>query len=572
VAHEITSPGSVAAPEYQTALEHTAISDAPHVEPLFNDAPAVPLTSGVSFQVEPQLSNDVSTGIPGPSTVSLDPGISPFSGNQTSLLNISPFEWYDLLAQDAITQIQRQASLADGQPRWAFDEAALSRRQSLTSLPEDNHSSTADIAGQLSGEHGQKCVTDPWNVSSNIPLSDEDQKYLKYYIDVVGPILDLFDPDDHFTNVVPHLAIRNVGLLKSILAVTARHMSLDSCYPAPSSGAEEGQIPDIPSQAERESLLKRSEHGHIAAQYYYETLQYLSKNLLYPSYADSLEILATSIMISTYEMFDSNGSSNTGDWERHLRGSFWIQRSQNNNGETLHGLRRAVWWAWLRQDTWAAFRLGRPTLTIWRPEKRLEDLNSNERATRILYIAAKCVEYAAGSNVSPQDINQRMEHGNRLLQTLSDWCDALPPSYRPLVAGTQPSYGSSVAGSASVGTPGTPSTQHLESGRPSTCPIFQPIWVHPRNHAGAMQMYHFAKASVLLSQPTSGGLGSYRRRQQTLNESLHAICGIARASDPTDHAMAFVNVQALFASKYIRLPLRIRRSHSNDFQLGSVSR
>lgn len=532
-------------------LEQTAISDAPHEESSF-DAPDVPLTSTVSFQIDPQLSRDLSTGIPGPSAVSLDPGISPFSGNQTSLLNISPFEWYDLLAQDAITQIQRQASLANAEPRWAFDEAALSRRQSPIPFAEDEESAAAGITGRPSGEQDQKSVTEPWNTTSNIALSEEDRKYLKYYINVVGPILDLFDPDEHFTNVVPHLAIRNVGLLKSILAVAARHLSLAACYSPPPAGDVESQAPNGPLQEERESSLRGTEHGHIAAQYYYETLQYLSNNLLYPSYADSLEILATSIMISTYEMFDSNGSSNTGDWERHLRGSFWIQRSQNNNGETLHGLRRAVWWAWLRQDTWAAFRLGRPTLTIWRPEKRLEDLNSNERATRILYIAAKCVEYAAGSNASSQDIGQRMEHGNRLLQALSDWYNALPPSYRPLDSGSRPEYASSVADSASVGTPGTLSTQHPDSGRPSTGqPIFQPIWMHPRNHAGAMQMYHFAKASVLLNQPTVGGLGSYRRRQRTLNESLHAICGVASACDPADHAMAFVNVQAVFASEFI---------------------
>ncbi len=85
--------------------------------------------------------------------------------------------------------------------------------------------------------------------------------------------------------------------------------------------------------------------AHAAAQYYYETLQYLSQTLLYPSYADSHEILATSIMISTYEMFDADRASTSGDWERHLRGSFWIQRSQDNDGESADGLRRAEWWA-----------------------------------------------------------------------------------------------------------------------------------------------------------------------------------------------------------------------------------
>jgi hypothetical protein len=71
---------------------------------------------------------------------------------------------------------------------------------------------------------------------------------------------------------------------------------------------------------------------NVATQYYYETLHYLSQNLNQGSYSKSREIIATALLISTYEMFDAEGQYNNGAWERHLRGIFWIQRSQNNNG------------------------------------------------------------------------------------------------------------------------------------------------------------------------------------------------------------------------------------------------
>ncbi|WYZ35472.1 hypothetical protein EsH8_X_000119 [Colletotrichum jinshuiense] len=227
----------------------------------------------------------------------------------------------------------------------------------------------------------------PWNTTSNIELSEGDLVYFRYYVEVVGPILDLFDPERHFSNAVPHLAVRNMGLLKSILAVAARHMSLGS-NDIDDVGPRNTPSPDTGYQGGQANL----EPARMATQFYYETLQYLSHTLLYPSYADSHEILATAVMISTYEMFDANGSSTNGDWERHLRGAFWIQRSQNNNGESTDGLRRAVWWAWLRQDIWAAFRSGRRTLTIFQPRKRIQDLSSDELLTRILFIAAKCVD------------------------------------------------------------------------------------------------------------------------------------------------------------------------------------
>ncbi|OLN82361.1 hypothetical protein CCHL11_09779 [Colletotrichum chlorophyti] len=472
----------------------------------------------------------------------VDLGFSPLALSQTSLLNISPFEWYDLLAQDAINNIQRLNSLSNGETRWAFDESTLSRRQSpIPESPNDGNEGQPSLFG-----NDDAPLTQPWNTTSNIELSESDLTYFRYYVEVVGPILDLFDPERHFSNVVPHLAVRNIGLLKSILAVAARHMSLGSVGedlpassnpPSPDTSCQEGQA--------------ELEPASMATQFYYETLQYLSHTLLYPSYANSHEILATAIMISTYEMFDSNGPSNNGDWERHLRGAFWIQRSQNNNGESSDGLRRAVWWAWLRQDIWAAFRSGRRTLTIFQPQQRIQDLTSDELVTRILFIAAKCVEYASHDAAAPiRDLQYRMDHGNRLLRSLEEWRQALPASFAPISAdpvSEAPSAASLLASpSPSVHQSGQvpTSTSSLES---IPKPIFHPIWIHPPSHAGAMQMYHFARAIVLLAQPTTGGLNTYRKRQKSLNESLHTVCGIANACKDTDFAMAFVNVQAVFA-------------------------
>ncbi|KAF5619557.1 transketolase [Fusarium sp. NRRL 25303] len=468
--------------------------------------------------------------------IDFDLAASPLARSQVSLLNISPFEWYDLLAQDAISQIQRLNNASNGEPRWNFDESTLSRRQSPVPRSIDTDSYTQDRHGSGLGVSvvDNDAADKPWNTLESIQLSPADLRFFRYYTEIVGPILDLFDQARHFTNVVPHLALRNSGLLKAILAVAAKHMSLGVKVGQPqshggtssedSSSSPEGTTGSS-QQAEQSQIP-----AHMATQYYYETLQYLSHTLLYPSYAESHEILATAIMISTYEMFDAGGTSTSGNWERHLRGAFWIQRSQDNDGESVDGLRRAVWWAWLRQDIWAAFRAGRPTLTIWRPKKRLEDLDSDELATRMVYICAKCVEFAALDKTSPsQDIQQKIEHGDRLLQALENWYRVLPPSYKPVMVTTEPN------------------TINRASSTSESQTRFQPIWFHPPNHAGAMQMYHFSKAIVLLNQPSTGGLNAYRQRQKALNESLHMVCSIANACQKGEPAMAFVNVQAIFA-------------------------
>lgn len=459
-----------------------------------------------------QISNSVETPENEQSLASPDAAFAtPLAFNQIPLLNISPFEWYDLLARDAISNIQRLNEASAGEPRWNLPEITLSRRQSLSpECPQPHLDQARAVSEQRTSLTG--C---PWNTDAGIELSTIDFMFLRHYTEAVGPILDLFDPARHFTNVVPHLGLQNTGLLKSILAVGAKHMSL-----AENKGTPPRDTPN-PNPA------------HAAAQYYYETLQYLSQTLLYPSYADSREILATSIMISTYEMFDADRASTSGDWERHLRGSFWIQRSQDNDGESADGLRRAVWWAWLRQDIWAAFRAGRPTLTIWRAKKSLQELDGDELATRIVYICAKCVEFAAADKNENLDPQRRIEQGDRLLRALDDWARVLPASYKPVTVHQNRIHTAA------------PDSNSSFNGMPG----FPPVWIHPASHAGAVQMYHFARALVLLNQPTMGGLTAYCLREKQLNESVQTVCGIANACQEGDSAVAFVSVQALFCGK-----------------------
>lgn len=120
-----------------------------------------------------------------------------------------------------------------------------------------------------------------------------------------------------------------------------------------------------------------------------------------------------------------------------------------------------------------------------------------------------------------KDPSHRMQQGDRLLRALDDWHSILPASYQPVTVATD-------SGSNTV---------------------FPSIWIHPHNHAGAMQMYHFARATVLLNQPTMGGLNAYCLREKQLSESVKVVCGIANASQEHEPAIAFVNVQALFGGK-----------------------
>ncbi len=433
--------------------------------------------------------------------------------------NSAPLEWYDLLAEDAINNIDKYNLNLD------LDRTTLSRRQSPVPEEEEN------IDPQLhspSRDELTRSWQEQWNSFENIPLTPDELVLFHHFINVIAPMLDLCDPSTQFTVAVPALAVHNVGLMKSLLAVAARHMAL----------INDSEIQRLNLSTQIPGLENGNVHDlvnpfvQMATQYYYETLHYLSQNLLYPSYSKSREIIATALLISTYEMYASGDYSN-GAWERHLRGIFWIQRSQNNNGECKDPLRKAAWWDWLRQDTWVAFREKRRVLTIWRPTKRLMDLSADELCLRIVYITSRCVDFAA--NERKYDIGTRIEQGGKLLQALEDWRRALPATFQPIYKEALPEPGS----------------------------LFAPLWIHPPSYAAATQTFHFARIIVLINQPSMGGMDDFRVRQRYLDESVETICGLAMMQQAKDLPSAFVNFQALYAGKDDPFSLSISK-HNND--------
>jgi len=200
--------------------------------------------------------------------------------------------------------------------------------------------------------------------------------------------------------------IHNVGLMNAILALSDRYLAL--------------KLP------EGEAVI----HSPInALQYYNKTLHYIRRAMHYDTYNTSLELLATSLIISAYEMLDGS----TLDWQRHLRGVFWIQRSQVIHGDS-QGLRQAVWWAWLCQDVWAAFREKRKPFTFWRPMRTLGELNPYELSARSVYFFAQVVGYCSHEeiNAAKNDLNRRISEADMLIESLEDWEKHLTVEFQPL--------------------------------------------------------------------------------------------------------------------------------------------
>ncbi|KAI7777666.1 catalytic activity protein [Diaporthe eres] len=282
--------------------------------------------------------------------------------------------------------------------------------------------------------------------------------------------------------------MHNVGLMNAIWALSSRHLSLSS------------QPNEAPLYDPNDALP-----------YYYKTLRYVQKAMQYNTYKTSLELLATSLIVSTYEMLD--GSSQ--DWERHLHGVFLIQRSQVIHGDSM-GLRQGVWWAWLCQDVWAAYRERRRPFTFWKPVRTFRDLEPFDLAARSVYLFAQVVGYCSREYMEDGAMEPlaRIARAAELRSMLEDWKTYLTAEFEPL-----------------------PQPRSAED-------AFEPIWIHPTAFAVAMQLYYCSHILLLLHQPMLGGPEVYAQQRRSLRECIDAVCGIAMTL--TDFASSVMCSQCLF--------------------------
>ncbi|EJT75874.1 hypothetical protein GGTG_05803 [Gaeumannomyces tritici R3-111a-1] len=449
-------------------------------------------------------------------------------------------KWLDLLAGDAAAQAAGGFNLGACK---ALQTGSRSRAPTSPAsefwrgTPRDDglriSNSRTGVMGRLDWSIPERY---PWQEDANIELNPLETLLFRAFAERSALWMDLFDPYKHFSTCSIRLALRNFGLIKAILALQARHASVASdlkVQPKP------GSVPEVDPT--------------VAVQYYHEALCYVSRALQYQSYARSEEILCTAMVISTYEMLDAHMGHGIGrlspgqrrsvlsNWQRHLKGIFWIQRSQGVNGAS-GGLRQAVWWAWLRQDLWAAFREHRRCLSFWRPVIDYSDLTQCELADRSIYLLSQAVNYCADdpeigswidagatsalADESDEAVRRRCDRGAELMEMLERWKSFIGDGFQPLPTGARP-LGAGVGVAAAK--------------------VWKPVWIHPPDFGVALQAYHFARILVCLHWPAVGG-GRYddTKTQGILAEAVEAICGIAM--EMTDHGCQLMSARCLFGA------------------------
>ncbi|CEL05239.1 hypothetical protein ASPCAL06358 [Aspergillus calidoustus] len=413
-------------------------------------------------------------------------------GSPRLTVNTATVRWFDLLANDAIRESPQvpgadYPDISSLERLEGTDVSQITPLQRATRIVDHN---LRDVdTHPVDSPVGSSSEETLWQAQEPIQLLPREYSLFENFVQRISPWIDLFDPTNKFSTFVPHLAMRNAGLLNAILALSSRHIALNP----------EGPTPD------------HQTHREAALQYYYQTLHYVQKAMQYSSYKTSLELLATTLIISTYEMLDDSSQ----DWQRHLEGVFLIQRSQVIHGDS-GGLKSAVWWAWLCQDVWAAYRERRKTLTFWVPKKTYASLSPAELASRSMFVLAKVINYCSREESLLAEINlqARIDRAKHLRNMLDEWWSHLTVEFTPL-----------------------PTTV-------STKAPFRPIWIRTPAFAVAVQLHCVAHILIASHEPCLYGIDQFLERQTSIRQCVEIICGIAMALK--DDASSLISSQCLF--------------------------
>ncbi|KIW82924.1 hypothetical protein Z517_02167 [Fonsecaea pedrosoi CBS 271.37] len=248
-------------------------------------------------------------------------------------------------------------------------------------------------------------------VGSNIPLylTEMDLFVLRHFVERVAGWIDAFSSENPYSTIVPIFALECPAVLFSCLAIAGKQLALTRA------GAE-AQITE-----------------DVAVEYYQKALKAFSTLLMEADSAYSDKILASSIMLSGYEMLDMMGES----FSSHLRGIASLLQLWRVNGDSP-GIKGSVFWTWFRSDSWAALHAGRRMFldeSYWEPRAvdSFEDLSHVEIANRALFLLGQCVSFCSGvqcrDNVEGlEEMSTRQRKRDKIRSDLERWKGMLPPA------------------------------------------------------------------------------------------------------------------------------------------------
>ncbi|CAK4033020.1 C6 finger domain [Lecanosticta acicola] len=377
---------------------------------------------------------------------------------------------------------------------------------------------------------------------------DHEMAYLiRHFTDTLGPWMDLFDKDRHFTHLVPLKALRDALLRNAIAAVAAKQL-----------GRTRGQKPFAGRQCQKPSAMEVLDED-VEVDWFYKAANYYDKAIAFSrqylqavsgevtagaspgmqsslATANSDDLLVAVSIFSLYESLDNLDSG----WLQHLIGLKSLltavcplKPTPDQSACSLTGGCMASFWNFARADYQAAYINHQRTLldtddigmwnscgleiqldgSLYNSSESVKNDPSHSRALAelvahtLLWLVLRVMNYLA----SEESAKAKQAQWDQLTLQLDHWYGNLPATYQPV---------------AQIRHPLAPRTNNGTT--PQLIESFFSIDVC----AAALQLYHFARILLLLHRPVDSSAWGNRLKQyrEVSNEAIrhaHEIIGIA---------------------------------------------
>ncbi|KAI5365015.1 Putative zn(2)-C6 fungal-type DNA-binding domain, fungal transcription factor [Septoria linicola] len=377
---------------------------------------------------------------------------------------------------------------------------------------------------------------------------DHEMAYLiRHFTESIGPWMDLFDRDKHFTHLVPLKALRDALLRNAIAAVAAKQL-----------GRVKGRKPFTGRQFQKPSAMEVLDDSTSQIDWFYKAANYYDKAIAFSrqylqavsgelsnppspntqlavSMANSDDLL---VAVSIFSLYESLDNLETG-WLQHLAGLKSLlgaispsQQIQNQVRPSLTIGRLASFWNFARADYQAAYLNKQRTLldtedlalwsscglelqedgTLYKSTDFVKNDPTHCRvlaelvAHTLLWLVLRVMNYLA----SDENSSARRSQWDLLTRQLDHWYGNLPDTFQPCAH-----------------------IRHPASGRTMRSQLFE-VFFSIDVCAAAMQLYHFARILLLLHRPMTNERGVFRNRLKAYREvsteaikHAHEIIGIA---------------------------------------------
>ncbi|KAK5166251.1 uncharacterized protein LTR77_008512 [Saxophila tyrrhenica] len=389
-------------------------------------------------------------------------------------------------------------------------------------------------------------------------ITDEREHEMAYLIrhftEAIGPWMDLFDQDKHFSNLVPLKALRDALLRNAIAAVAAKQL-----------GRVKGEKPYVGIQCQKPATMEVI-HDVPVTDWFYKAANYYDKAIAFSrlylqaisgsfsnppspnaqltvSSANSDDLLVAVSMFSLYESLDNLEVS----WLQHLAGFKTLLTTLSLDQQDTSSVpltpvvtvgRRASFWNFARADYQAAYInhqhtfLNTTDLSLWRNSGlQLQSdgsLYTNPAAIKndpthcreiaetvshtLLWLLLRVMNYLASDTdaIGPQ---QRRQEWDILTSQLDSWHTHLPATFQPVA-------------------------QMRHSSRQNSSQLTEVFFTMPVC-AASLHLYHFARILLLLHKPlttsssdNSPVLNALLASSAEALKHAHRIIGIALGRPP----------------------------------------